>query len=229
MIGVASIAPLVFLMSAKAEIPPDQQPQFSINIPYAYIGNYWDDSSKTDNQSTYGWVYSIVFNATPNFDPKTIIASDAAVSVFEYYLIEISSDKGFIGNVTYVHTYANWNTTKPFEHFFFSRDHWFDSNSSRDAFLITFWENGTSLGFKTGPGTDWNRSLGEPQTIFISMRRQGWLILNNNSTIAHLASPEVILQIQLEKYGDGFLYNNIIPEDELSQIDPLMPQIKLIK
>jgi hypothetical protein len=29
MIGVASIVPLVFLMSAKAELPPEEQPQFS--------------------------------------------------------------------------------------------------------------------------------------------------------------------------------------------------------
>jgi hypothetical protein len=33
------------------------------------------------------------------------------------------------------------------------------------------------------------------------------------------------VQIQLEKYGDGFLYNTIIPQHELSQIDLFYPPI----
>ena len=31
-----------------------------------------------------------------------------------------------------------------------------------------------SIGFTTRSGADWNRSLGEPETIFINVRRQGW-------------------------------------------------------
>jgi hypothetical protein len=224
LIGIASISPLMFLMSAKAETPPDQQPQFSIDIPYAYVGNYWDNNSETIAQNTYGYVYSIAFKTSPNFDLQTV----AAEAIFEYYTIEVSSEKGPIGNSTYF-TQARKDLSKPLDYFYFYRHEWFESNSSTETYSSTCWENGTSLGFRTGPGADWNRSLGEPETIFITLRRQGWIILNENSTVAHLADPEVILQVQLEKYGNGFLYNNIIPEDELSQIDLLMPQTYLLK
>ena len=231
MIGVASIAPLVFLMSAKAEIPPDQQPQFSVNVPYAYIGNYWDNSSETNRTtSLWAWdansnkvntVFTIALNATPNFDPQTV-ASDA---MFENYQVEILSDRGSIGNVTFG-VYANCNSSEPYQNFHFYRDQWFDANFTKDAF-VTYWrEDGTSITFKTGAGLDWNKSLGEPETLFLKVRRQGWVILNNNSTTAYLADPEPILQIQLEKFGDGFLYNNLVPEDELSKIDPFLPNAK---
>ena len=231
MVGIASIVPLVFLMSAKAELLPEEQPQFSVNVPYAYIGYYGDNSSETNRTtSLWAWdenhnkvnvVFTIAFNATPNFDPKTV-AQDA---IFEYYQIEIVSDKGFVGNVTYF-AYAQCNSSKPFQNFYFHRDEWFDYNSTKDAFIMYSSLNGTSITFKTGAGLDWNKSLGEPEALFLSVRRQGWVILNNNSTTAYLADPEVILQIQLEKFGDGFLYNNLIPEDELSKIDPLLPHAK---
>ena len=231
MVGVASIAPLVFLMSAKAEVSPDEQPQFSVNIPYAYIGNYWDNSSETnrtsslwawdENSSKVNMVFTIAFNATPNFDPQTV-AQDA---IFEYYQVEIVSDKGSVGNVTYF-VYAQCNSSKPFQNFNFYREDWFDYNSTRDSFIMYSSINGTSITFKMGPGLDWNTSLGEPETLSINVRRQGWVILNNNSTTAYLADPEVILQIQLEKFGNGFLYNNLVPEDELSKIDPLLPNAK---
>jgi hypothetical protein len=230
MIGIASIVPLAFLMSAKAEISPEEQPQFSVDMPYAYIANYWDNHSETNRTSLWAWggnstkvnmVFTIALNATPNFDPQTV----AADAIFENYQIEIVSDKGPVGNVTYS-VYTNCNSSEPFQAFNFYRDHWFDYNSTRDAFIMYNSINGTSIIFKTGPGLDWNRNLGEPETLAINVRRQGWIILNSNSTTAYLADPEPILQIQLEKFGNGFIYNNLIPEDELSKIDPFLPNAK---
>ena len=228
MVGVASIVPLVFLMSAKADVSPDEQPQFSVNVPYAYIANYWDNSSQTNRTtSLWAWdensnkVFTIALNATPNFNPQKV-ASDA---IFENYQIEILLDKGSVGNVTYS-VYASCNSSEPFQDFHFYRDHWFDANSTKDAFIMYSSINGTSITFKTGAGLDWNKSLGAPETLFLTVRRQGWVILNNNSTTAYLADPGVILQIQLEKFGDGFLYNNLIPEDEMSKIDPFLPHAK---
>ena len=240
-IGVAAVMPLLFSISAQAEIPPDQKPQFSINIPYIYISNYWNESidldpieqnaEDTPALSFIQMMYALVFNATLNFDPEAV-SSDAVV---EYYLLEIQSDKGHIGNVTFsIGVNLNDLESNQLPWFHFSRDQWFDTNSSEDADLAGrayAWVNVpyTYMGLKKGSGSDWNRSLGEPETIVINVRRQGWVVLNDNSTVAYLASPEPILQIQLVKYGNGFLYNIIIPEDELAQIDPLMPQLKLAR
>ena len=227
-IGIASIVPLAFFMSAKAQTSLDDQPQLNIkiNIPYAYISNYWDNSSAVNN--TYGWVYSIVFQGSPNFDPNTVNPD----AVYEYYQVEVSSEKGSIGNLTYS-TYAKFNDSKPLDFNFYYQNQWFnssESNLSKDSTGLALWGNGTSLGYKTGPGEDWDRSLGQPETLFITVQRQGWIIISNdNSTVTHLANPDVILKIQLQKHGDGFMYNNIFTEDELSQINPLMPQLKLFK
>jgi hypothetical protein len=41
--------------------------------------------------------------------------------------------------------------------------------------------------------------------------------------VRNLSSGEVIKQVQLEKFGNGFLYNTIVPENQLSQIDLFKP------
>jgi hypothetical protein len=38
-----------------------------------------------------------------------------------------------------------------------------------------------------------------------------------------LANNELVSQIQLEKFADGFLYNNLVSEEDLSTIDLLHP------
>jgi hypothetical protein len=234
MVGVAAISPLMFLMSVKADAAPEEQPQFNINLRYLYIDNYLDNSSEKNSTSILharnansDWVpmaYAMVFNATPNFDPKGV-TSDA---IFEYYIMEVSSEKGFIGNAPFS-SYASFNVSQPWGSFIFSRDKWFNSTQNEYMGGQSGSLDGTSIGFRTGPGLDWNRSLGEPETLTISVRRQGWVILSNNVTTAHLADSEVILQIQLEKFGDGFIYNDALSEDELAQIDPMYPHIKIMK
>ncbi len=231
-IGIATITPLALLMSASAQTNPEEQPQFNIDIPYAYIGNIWKNDSAINSPQVIYFsydgknfneamtAYTIAFNATPIFDQKTINAD----TVFEYYLIEVSSERGFIGNFTY----STYNSQQ-YQSFHFSRDQWFNSTTN-DVFGITSWGTNPTLGFKSGVASNWNIVLEEPKTLFVTVQRLGWVILSDNSTIAYRAnSNEVILQIELQKYGDGFLYNTAIPEDELSQINLLTPQFTLNK
>jgi hypothetical protein len=60
-------------------------------------------------------------------------------------------------------------------------------------------------------------------TVFITIQRLGWITVVGNSTERNLSSGEVIKHVQLEKFGNGFLYNTIVPEEQLSQIDPFKP------
>src|SRR3989339_1208611 len=108
LIGIASISPLMFWMSAKAQTFPEDQPQFSIEMKYAYVGDYWNKNSVTTNQS-YGWVYSLVFNTSPNFYPNITTAE----AIFEYYTVEISSENGFVGNMTFFARFMNNDNYKP--------------------------------------------------------------------------------------------------------------------
>ncbi len=60
------------------------------------------------------------------------------------------------------------------------------------------------------------------QSITISISRIGYVTVDGNSTIATPASG-VIQQVQLTPYNGGFLYNTIIPQDQLSQTNLQSP------
>lgn len=67
-------------------------------------------------------------------------------------------------------------------------------------------------------------ALREAETLFITVHRIGWVTFSGNSTVVTLANNEIVDQIQLDKYGeDTFLYNNLVPEEELANIDLLRP------
>jgi len=76
----------------------------------------------------------------------------------------------------------------------------------------------------------WDSSFEEPETISASVNLLGWVALRGNSTdTVVLEEPKVVAEVQLEKFGEGFLYNTLIPEDQLSGLDPLNPSGKLFE
>ena len=196
--------------------------------------------------------YFVAFNSTrlsEEFDP-----CDAKIEV---YLITLYSDKGFVGNLgmwegiiynsdlvprmpseneTDEGNIDNGNLTEPK---FFP---WFIPKIFGDEFFGDYrpfagggsywkWDVGESRGHgMSGVNLDWGSTFGEPETMFVSVSLLGWISLRGNSTdTVILGEPEVVAEVQLQKFGDGFLYNTIIPEDELSQIDPLNPYGKLFE
>ena len=70
-------------------------------------------------------------------------------------------------------------------------------------------------------------ALREAETLFITVRRIGWITFSANSTVVTLADNEIVVQIQLDKLSEAtFLYNNLVPEEQLANIDlayPLKP------
>jgi hypothetical protein len=91
------------------------------------------------------------------------------------------------------------------------------------------WDLGESRGQATlGVSDRWGSTFGEPETMSVQVSLLGWISLRGNSTdTVILEEPDVVAEVQLEKFGDGFLYNTILPEDELSELDPLNPLWKL--
>jgi hypothetical protein len=62
------------------------------------------------------------------------------------------------------------------------------------------------------------------ESLTISLYRVALVTFSDNSTTVTLTNNELVDQIQLEKYGEeSFLYNNLIPEDELATIDLMRP------
>jgi hypothetical protein len=67
-------------------------------------------------------------------------------------------------------------------------------------------------------------ALREAETLFITVHRIGWITFSANSTVVTLADNEIVAQIQLDKLGEAtFLYNNLVPEEELANMDLMRP------
>jgi hypothetical protein len=66
-----------------------------------------------------------------------------------------------------------------------------------------------------------NPALVEP--IALSVIRLGWITVDGNSTQTDLFLNETIKHVELSKYQNGFVYNTLLPQDQLSQIDLFSP------
>ena len=66
-------------------------------------------------------------------------------------------------------------------------------------------------------------AIREAEKLFITIYRLGWVTYTGNSTTVTFLDNEVVDHIQLEKFADGWLYNDIISEEELLTIDLLNP------
>jgi hypothetical protein len=149
---------------------------------------------------------------------------------------ENETDEGIIYNGTLIY---NANLTEPkFSYFnkilpkiFFGDEFFGDYRPCGGGGSHGTWDVGESMGHgMSGVNLDWGSTFGEPETMFVSVSLLGWIALKGNSTdTIILGEPEVVAEVQLEKFGDGFLYNTIIPEDELSDFDPLNPYGKLFE
>lgn len=244
-IGVSSILPLMFLMSATAKAETSSEPWFSISIPYAYYmtknGPLDNDvgipfQSEMNETNSVSEKHMIVLNLTLNADTK----NEQADGRVEYYQIDVSSDKELVETM---HWFVGTNSNSSFsfdgllDTFHFMRNDWFDTDTFKfgggGGLLMYNWTVGLSKLWPEaggGSGTLGSSStsrvvsaLREAETLSITIYRKGWTNFAGNSTIVTLANNEPVDQIQLEKFSDGFLYNNLVPEDELSTIDLLDP------
>jgi hypothetical protein len=228
-IGVSSVVPLLFLMSAKAETQP--KPWFSLDVSYAYLAA--DFTENLDGRDLYSEWDSIVLNFTLNPEAENEI-SDAR---FEYFELQIYTDKEPVWNMSY---FVGTNRTNSFQFeansFHFMRNDWFDSNTTGGGMFTYQWNENGSAGISTISGSSTYSSptghsnppqtftaLMEAEILYIDVRRIGLVTFNGNSTVVTLSDDKVIQHLELKKFGDGFLYNTLFPEDELSGIDLTAP------
>jgi hypothetical protein len=62
--------------------------------------------------------------------------------------------------------------------------------------------------------------LTEP--IYLSLKRIGWITING-SIQSDLLGDEFVKEVKLENFGDGFLYNVLVPTEQLPNIDLYTP------
>jgi len=255
-IGVSSVLPLTFLMSATAQVNTAPEPWFSINIPYAYwmtkdgpidyssnplfpddpFDGVFDgvDLNETNSVSEQ---HMIVLNFTLTADT----AKQPVDAQLEYYQIDVSSDKEFIETKHWVigtNSNSSFNVSSLLIDFHFMRDEWFDTDTfdprkdgGGGGLARPNWASGLSILWPGGGSScatlahsNVVSALREAETVTISVYRIGWVTFSGNSTVVTLANKELINEIQLEKYGEeGWLYNNLVPEDELATVNLLRP------
>ena len=252
-IGVSSVLPLMFLMSATAKAETSPEPWFSVDMPYAYWmtkdgpidyssnplfpDDLFDDFGDLNETNSVSEQHHIVLNFTLNVDT----AKQPVDARLEYYQIDVSSDKEFIETKHWViGTYNNssFNVSSLLTDFHFMRGEWFDSDTfdpmkdgGGGGLLRPNWASGLSILWPGGGSScatighsNVVSALREAETVVLSLYRIGGVTFSGNSTEVTLANKELINQIQLEKYGEeGWLYNNLVPEDELATVDLLRP------
>jgi len=222
----------------------DSESPFNVTVAYAYVGPLTNDLSQPNpiaNVPTIKTLYAkslypslICLNVT-DVSSAAVQPCDAKIEV---YLIQVTADTGATESYLYsigTNYNASFSNLTAVSRAIDSNINDFVDTSTINggggyfAFNITSGQStlGTSVG---SLGTYTNKpsglglwSLGQPNTVTVSVRRLGSITLSGASVLANAASPSDFSNVQLEKYGSGFLANKVVPEDEMSQMNPFNP------
>ena len=162
-----------------------------------------------------------------------------SIAQFWVYQVEFYTDKGSISNVT---CHRGVFSEKPPVLNQYNSSEFHSTlgelmNFSRHLIEIFGGDNGgggVSASWPIGrpvilyvPAGDqaWVSAIDESETIFIRVKELGWAVYGGNSTdVVVLPEPNLLSGIKLEPYYDGFLYNPILPEKRLAEIDLFNPE-----
>jgi hypothetical protein len=195
---------------------------FDVNLVYAYVGkvNVTEHSHfgmDVHNANLYPALIYI------NYTYLGIPDNETCDAKFEGYSIELASDTGTKAEYTAYQGVEFNQSTYALPPMPEATDIELGVNSA---------VNSTILGRITDSGsfTSGESSLGlwidgSPTGITLTLRRIGWWTVKDGSltTSDNPQRDEVLLQVQLETFGEGFLYNKMVPQNQLAGMDPFNP------
>lgn len=198
---ISVIAGIQFIEFGKASAVPVQTVQssastrqFDVDLLYAYI------------QGGSHFIGTVVFNVTRVSDVP--LSSEGMIEV---YKVEVFADGLLIG-----YKAVSWQIGKGL-----SMDIRMNFAMSLHSFYTT-----TEYGLQD-IAIPINRYLQEPfnlvEPVSVSIKRLGWITVDGDSVHSNLLVNETMQQVQLEAFGNGFLYNALVPTEELPQMDPFHP------
>jgi hypothetical protein len=207
----------VFLYSTPVVAPDVEEgpePLFGIDVAYGYA-----ESRNADGFSEGGPVFKVVLNYT------LISEIDLCDAIYEVHQIEIYSNEGPIGKLAKAQGIMFNHSASTIKQGMSLNFDQFAEYCEVSSGASGCWPvNLSALLFFVGDKTTCVPNFGEPETVFVRVSRLGLVTLKNGSSdVAVLSEPEVVAEAQLEKFGDGFLYNRIIPEDQLAEINLFEP------
>lgn len=185
------------------------EPLFGVDVTYGYA----------ESRNADGRIFKVVLNFT------LISEVDLCDAVYEVHQIEVYSDEGPIGNLVKAQGIMfNHSTSTIKQGMSLNFDQFAEYGDVSPGASGSWPVNMSALLFFVGDKTSCVQDLGVPETVFVRVSRLGLVTLKDGSSdVAVLSEPEVVAEAQLEKFGDGFLYNSIIPEDQLAEIDLFEP------
>jgi len=190
------------------------EPLFGIDVTYGYA-----ESRNTDSRSEDGRVFQLVVNYT------LLSEVDPCDAVYEVHQIEVYSDEGPIGTLVKAQGIMfNHSTSTLKQGICLTFDEFAEYGDVSPGASGCWPVNMSALLFFVGDKTSCVLSFGEPDAVFVRVSRLGLVTLKDGSSdVAVLSEPEVVAEVQLDKFGDGFLYNSIIPEEKLVEVDLFNP------
>jgi len=204
--------------------------QFKVNVAYAYYGDIPGNDTA-----------SVVFLNFTRLPGAQIKDCDAIV---ELYGVKITKDVGqteyyayFIGtNYTDVATFSHEENSVSNVNDLVNLNLY----SALDGMFSANWTAGTSvlsqhigsIGFYSGstPPTGalgvW--SGGKPKSVTVTVYRIGYMTMTNSSfTLYNDTAAPVVATASLSKYGNGFLYNQMVPASQLPKTNLFYPPTDL--
>jgi hypothetical protein len=226
----------------NAETSLSTEQQFQCNVVYAYIGkgNLSDVTTTNGMQENPLSQYpsAVYFNFTHISNPLKELC-DVKVEV---YLIEIVSNKGptekylWLEGTNCNSTFSDFNKTQLViaKHV----DELIDRRtlSGQGGHFKFNWIVGTSViggcvgsigKYSSAPSNLGLWSGGKPDTISVNIRILGWITINGDSvsTTANDQKNTNVKRINFQNFNNGFIYNKIVPNDQLSQVDLFNPTV----
>ncbi|MCW4002828.1 MAG: hypothetical protein NWE95_02820 [Candidatus Bathyarchaeota archaeon] len=227
--------------------PAGPETNFQVKIAYAYVGPLPPDKvSYVDPKTNETMVHSSEYPSSVFLDFTPVSSMTSSVdAVIELYGVKIIADTGITEYYGWTVGTANYSA--------FTQDDFATINSYRGDLIhqsIYRTKGGTwcynwasdryilsktigSVGIYTTnstftqPSSSDLSSAGTPNAISVEVYRIGYITMTNGSVTIH-EEPEIdnkpIAQVQLSKYEDGFIYNNLVPTEQLQGIDLFHPQ-----
>jgi hypothetical protein len=241
LIATVVIITIIFSsVSAQSSVIVDEdiKSHFSLNIAYSYVGQGPSNASYISETGAIMSPISLnpsstILNISRLSEAKTASA-DALV---ELYSIEVTADNGLTESFCYFigtnnkPSFSNAELSALLAHvddFTIGEKYYvvagdFPFNMTEKSSFVS-----TPIGsygcYSTGYSTDGLWNLGTPKTISVSTQRIGSLEINDGSVSVHKETNDnEKTSIQLYNQQTGFLFNNLIDNSKLEQVNIFYP------
>ncbi|MFZ7138329.1 MAG: hypothetical protein ACOWW1_07920 [archaeon] len=223
LLGVLLATPLLYPASVIA--PTTGSKMFDVDISYVYLERQNSTLIHRASEPTIIDVPSTKSLFALNFTQtsENIPTCDA---ILEVYQIQIKSEEGLLDTLGNCQGMEIENASRYSDTLM--NEFYGDKTNVPNSFSIVAYSDWAITKSRLDIGSHGSPQLwdygSEPESLTVSVYRLGWFIVTGESSEAVILSdPEVVVEVQLEKYNEGYLYNSVIPEDQLDQIDLLAP------